>query len=286
VDRVLDTGVDQVTVRTRRGVETGREVSGHYWVGVVGDRLMTIVSHGGAKPAPGTPIVGYVKDMPSDLLTTMTTGLEPRIKAAFLPTMIETKDFKSDGDMGLGAAAIASGGALMFALVALVGFLAPGRHGALKALAASGVPLAEAGATIADDVADRRYLRLKNYRLTRGYAVKEGVWFDVKPLRDLLWAYPTVTQNKIYGIIPTTKSYSVEMVFKGGAKISERIGKDKGADVMAFLGQHAPWAFLGYDDRLASAIGAQRPQIEAIVAERHATVTAAGPSPDPASPAG
>src|SRR5262245_15965782 len=44
--RLFDTGVDQVSVRKRYGVETGRSVTGHFWVAVVGDRLLVVETSG------------------------------------------------------------------------------------------------------------------------------------------------------------------------------------------------------------------------------------------------
>ena len=279
LDRVLDTGIDHITIRTRKGVERGRDVTGHYWVGVVGDRLLTVISHG-TTPTAGTEITGYLKTIPADLMGKLTGGQRPEVQKAFLPILLETESFDSNGTMGLWAAGIASAGALLFGLLSLRRYFAPSGHKALTALTGSGVSLADASASIESDIGARQYVKTKNYKLTSGYAVKTGFSPDVKPLAGLLWAYPITTQNKIYGIIPTTKSHSVDFTFRTG-KFTEPVGKDASTRVMDHLGRFAPWTFLGYSDDLAAAIAKQRPMVEAAVDQRRMAVmqaATAGPA--------
>src|SRR5438128_8374563 len=40
--KAIDTGIQQITVRKRGGVETSRSVSGAYYILVIGDRLLVI----------------------------------------------------------------------------------------------------------------------------------------------------------------------------------------------------------------------------------------------------
>ena len=264
-DKVLDTGIDQITIRKRKGFETGRSVTGHYYAGVVGDRLLLVKSHG--EKIGTEPIKGGLVDVPSDLIDRL-SGQNAGIRKAFLPVMLDTGPFESDATWGLGAAASVAGVTLLFALFALFRYFNPNGHKALRQLEKSGQSTSGASASIKADMDARRYLRLKDYRLTTQYAVKQGLGLDVVPLRELVWAHPTVTQHKIYGIIPTGKSYGLTMTFKS-KPITEKVAKGVPEAAMEHLARWSPWSFLGYSDQLADALKRRRKDVLAAVDERY-----------------
>lgn len=285
VDKILDTGVDQITVRKRRGVETGRSVSGHYYAGVLGDRLLLIKTHGEALGGAlgSAPLKGAILTPPADLIGQL-SGTNAKVKAAFLPVMLDTERFESNAETGLGIAAAIAAITLLFALFTLNRYLRPGGHKALKALETSGERLDLAGQSISGDINAREYVRLKDYRLTSRYALKDGLGFDVKPLRELLWAYPTVTQHKIYGIIPSGKSYGINLTFKD-ATVTQKIGQGVSEKAVQHLARWSPWTFFGYSDQLDDAMKRQRAEVVAAVEARYASVmTAAASGPASATP--
>src|SRR5262245_59274784 len=65
--RLVDTGVDHISVRKRYGVETDRSVTGHFWVAAVGERLLFIETSGTARVLPNQTITGKLIDTPQKI---------------------------------------------------------------------------------------------------------------------------------------------------------------------------------------------------------------------------
>ena len=278
--RLLDTGVDHVSVRKRYGVETGRSVTGHYWVAAVGDRLLFIETSGAMQVLPNQMITGKLVDTPQNVGDHLTRGINPATKAKVLPMMLKTDDFAMPAYVGLSGAALATTGALIWALIAGFRALAPRGHRALRALEAASVSLDEAGRSIEEDLRARAILKIGSYTLTRGYMVRTGLGFDVRALQDLLWAYPIVVSHKLYGFIPTGKSHKLALFFPN-KKLTLKVGRGVGERAMDALPRVAPWTILGHSLDLERAWARQRPQFVAHVAERRAQVLAqqAGAAP-------
>src|SRR5262245_58736493 len=116
--RLLDTGVDHVSVRKRYGVETGRSVTGHYWVAVVGDRLLFIEASSAVPVLPNQMITGKLVDTPQNVSDHLMRGINQATKAKVLPMMLNTGDFAMPAYVGLSGAALATAGALIWALIA------------------------------------------------------------------------------------------------------------------------------------------------------------------------
>ena len=70
--KAVDTGIQQVTVRRRAGVETSREVSAGYYVLAVGDRLLVTKQSGAAK----TTVEGGLEPLSADLSQRLFTDPE------------------------------------------------------------------------------------------------------------------------------------------------------------------------------------------------------------------
>src|SRR5262245_42063016 len=142
--RLLDTGLDHISIRKRYGVETSRSVTGHYWVAVVGDRLLFIETSGAMQVLPNQMITGKLVDTPQNVSDHLTRGINSATKAMVLPMMLKMGDFAAPAYVGLSVAGLATAGALIWALIAGFRALAPRRHRALRALQAASVSLDEA----------------------------------------------------------------------------------------------------------------------------------------------
>src|SRR5262249_48812246 len=111
--RLLDTGVDHVSVRKRYGVETGRSVTGHFWVAAVGDRLLFIETSGATQVLPNQMLTGKLIDTPQNVSDHLMRGINLATKAKVLPMMLKTGDFAMPAYVGLSGAALATAGALI-----------------------------------------------------------------------------------------------------------------------------------------------------------------------------
>ncbi len=270
-DQIVDSGIDHVTVRKKYGIERSRSVTGHYWVAVVGDRLMFVEAKG-KPPVTGQPLTGAIVDPSVDVRNHLMGALQPGYKDRVLPVMLEGGRFESDGELGLAAAGALAGGALLWALFSLNGAINPGSDRSLRALEASSGSLEDVDKTIAEDVAARRYMKVGGWKLCRDHLVKTGLRFDIRPTRDLLWASPVTVQRRMYGVIPTGKSYQLVMHF-ADRKITEKLGgADAAEDAIRALATGSPWTFLGHSAELENAWKRQRPELINAVAQRRASV--------------
>ena len=270
--QLLDTGVDHLSVRKRYGVETGRSVTGHFWVAVVGDRLL-FVETSGAAPLANQAITGKLVDTPHNVSNHLMQGVNPVVKAKVLPIMLKTGDFAAPAYIGLSAAAAISGIALMWALVAGVRALSPGNHRALRALQAASISLDEAGHSITEDMRTGSSLQVGTYRLTREYLVRTGLIFDLRELKDLLWVYPIVVSHKMYGFIPTGKSHQLALHFPD-KKLTLKIAKNSVERIAQALATVSPWTIIGHSPDLEHAWSKQRAQLVSFIAGRRAQVLA------------
>lgn len=277
--RILDTGVDHITVRKRKGVETGRSVSGHFWLAPVGDRLIFIESHGAA-PQQGQRLTGYLRDVPENISGHLMKGVNPQWKDRVLPLMLDLGKFESDAELGLAAGGAVTLVALLWALFALVRVINPKGHRRLKSLEAASIPLDQASAAIQGDIRAGQSMKVGDYRLTRDFLVKTGLRFDVRALKDLLWAYPIVVSHKLYYVIPTGKSHQLALHFPD-KKLTLKISKDAGERVMPMLAAVAPWTLLGHSPEIERAWAKQRKELASVVAERRAQVLSHPPAAAP-----
>lgn len=269
-DRVFDTGIDQITINKRRGVETGRSVTGHYYIGQIGDRFLMIRGHGEPDIKTATLTGGLVEPR-QDVLDRVTSSPQTApLKAKFLPMLLDTEDFRSNGHALLGIAGLVTLGALIFGLISMARVFRPRGHKALRALAASPeADITDVSRRIQADVEGRRAAKLKDgYQVTSSHLVRTSPFsFDLAPLSDLLWAYPVVIQKKMYGFIPTGKIHQVSLNFKDGTRTVK--GREQQVqNAMAEIGRSAPWAMIGYSGDLEQAYKKQRQELTAFVEDR------------------
>jgi hypothetical protein len=280
-DRVLDSGIDIVSVKKKRGFETGRSVTGHYYVGVVGEKLLVIKANGNgyvrARP-DATTVEGALVPASDEIIAMMTSTPQSKpLRERFMPMQLEAGGFKSDGELLMGLAYVASGLAGLIALFGLYRVLAPGRHRALRSLSTTpGQSLAEASSTLEAEVAHKQFIALGGgAKLTASHLLQPGALrFNVRPLDDLLWAYPVVTTKKLYGVITTGRSHSAMFNFKRGKPVKVTGAEPAIQSAMNVLARVHPWVLLGHEKKLAADYRRKRKDVIAAVDSRRAQVMA------------
>lgn len=278
-DEVRDSGVDAISTSTRKG-RTTRTVTGHYWVGRVGERLLLIKGHG--EPTIQTAMLdGALLSMPTDIT------IPDKIRNSFLPFMLDTADFTTDAITLLAIAGIVSALALGWALWATSRAVTPAGHPALMYLAAMpGQSLAEASQAIAADIKARRTTKMRDgVQLTAGHLVQStALGFKVLPLADLLWTYPIVTTKKLYGVIPTGKSHSAAFFFVG-KQMTLKGSEKQTMDAMRHVSYAAPWTLIGHSGDIEKAYKKDRKNLIGFIQGRRMQSLAAAQSPPPAGTA-
>ena len=268
-DEMIETGFQEITVRKKHGVERSRSVSATYYVAAIGDRYLLVKAH---DDKPLTALEGYLK-APSGKVDQQFFN-DPdiaKIRGQFLPMMLDTENFKSDGQLGMGVAAIAALGALIFGGIALGRYRNPGAHPAMKKLAAWGNP-EDVAAAIESELNSGNTLKMKGFTFTPNYLVREqAMHFDVESLEEVLWAYKHVLSKKMYYVIPAGKTISVKL--NTLRHTTEVIGKEEDVDaVLNFFANYRPWVLVGYSDELEKMYKKKRGEFAALVKQRRQEV--------------
>lgn len=271
--QVIDSGVDHITISKRRGRETGRSVTAHYWLAVVGDRLMVVSSPNNPLTA-GAPLQGVLRQLDSGRRQHFSELLKPEHRARLLPFLLDVADFDVDtGQIGLVGAGFAVAGALGWAAFAGRRAISPRGHHALAALTRGSHDIDAVSRAVEADVAAGQVVNLGKRRLTRDYIFKTGLGFDIRPNSDLVWAYTITTNRKIYGIIPMGSSHQIALHY-AREKLTEKIKAASAEVAMPAIARVSPWTFVGWATEIDEAWRKSRPELVDAVAQRRAVVLA------------
>lgn len=269
-DQIFDTGIDIITVNKKRGVETGRRVTGHYFVAQIGEKLLLIKSDSQAKPS-GATIDGWLTAQNEWYMERLAADpARSKFGPLFLPITLDTGDFVSSANLILYASAAATGAAVLWALWAVFRAARPAGHSALKRLAAMpGETLADASRSISADIRARRTAKMRDgVQLTSGHLVQtSALTFNVRPLADLLWTYPIITTKKLYGFIPTGKTHSAAFYF-GNGQITLKGSEPQTMAAMQHVSYVAPWTLIGHSADIEQAYKKQRQNLIGFVMGR------------------
>jgi hypothetical protein len=267
-DAVMATGLQQITVRKKHGVERSRSVSANYFVAKFGDRLLLVKAH---DDTPGNALTGELKWMAGSAQAQLLQGLpaaeQAELRKRFYPLMLDTEDFKDGGYIGFTIAALLAAVALYFGRTGFVRWRNPATHPAMQALAKWGTPQI-IGAKIESELQGPGALKLKGTTLTPNFLIKQSMFsVDVRRLDDLLWAYHKVTQQRLYYVIPAGKTHELKLNF-ADAEIAIRGKENLVLDALDQLAAARPWLVVGYSDPLAALWKKKRGEFKMIVAQR------------------
>lgn len=270
-DKIHDTGFEEITVRKKHGVERSRSVSASYFVAQIGDRLLLVKAHGGT---PGKTLDGFLKPVAEKVdQSFFDSPSVQKVKPAFYPMLLDTQDFKSDGDVGLAIAGLLSAAALIFGLMGFLRFRNPQGHPAVK-LANSWGGADKVSQSIEADLKGGQTAKLGNHTITAGYIVNRSMLdFSLVRLDDVLWVFKQVIQKKLYYVIPAGKTFSLSI--NTPKKTLVLNGKEADVDAaLQHVGTRKPWIILGFSSELATAYKKKRNEMIAWVAKRRQEVQA------------
>ena len=262
-DKVIDTGIREYTVRTRNGVETGRDESGAYNAFVIGNRFL-IVKTGGLE---SNVAEGSLAPWPEELEGQLFDSKEMQsLRTNFYPFYLDNRSFRSSGFIviALGVAFL-----LLFwwqAVPAWRTWRNPDAHALAARVARWGDPLG-VGVEAERDYEHSQLKGGHGWRLGQKYLVQSSFFgFNLLRLHDVLWAYKKITKHSV-NFIPTGKTYeAIIQCYGGTATIS---GNEKKVNaILEYTQQRAPWAIYGFSDELAAAWAKQQPEFLGTVEQR------------------
>jgi len=242
VESLKDTGIEEISVRKKRGVERSRSVSAHYYAAPIGDRLL-IVKVRGNEP-PSNDLVGEIVELEPGVSGSLFSGANgARLKEMIVPLELDTHDYGDDARILWWLAGLALLGATVYAGIAQSHRTDPTRHPAMKRATTWGG---------ADEVAQwvkqeqAQAQAVGDWRLSEHFLLRNGtLTLDLHNMDELLWAYALVTKKKVYYVIPAGQTHS--LVLKWGA--SNIKVQTKEAVVLAALqhiAEHQPWVAIGW----------------------------------------
>jgi hypothetical protein len=245
-DKVLDTGIQEITTTTENGVKQGSYVSAGYYAVLVGDRYLIVKS----ATKPPSQIEGQLSTFPTDLSSELFSGTDGReIRNACYPFYLESEGFRYPGYWGIG-----------IGVVFLLLFFKYGRPAWLCLRDINSHPVVSRVNHWSDPMsisveAERELNSAVRYRsqgvfvTDRYLIVKRFFAFNILRFEDLLWAYKKVTKRSV-NFIPTGKDYAAVLVFYGGSQ-NFPAGQKIVDEVLTFASTKAPWAILGYSKEIA-----------------------------------
>jgi hypothetical protein len=255
--KAIDTGIRQVTVRKRAGVETSRSVSGEFFVLVIEDRLLVVKGSG----APHTTSEGGLVPMRGELESRLfgTTDMQA-IKKRFYPFYVDEESFRLPGYIAGAVIAVIGFLAVWLGIAPLKQYFAPSTHPVAQRLASWGDPARIAAGIEQESRAPRQTRR--PWRVTDNYLIQSAFFaFDLHRLADLQWAYKRVTSSN------TAKGYAAVLMLSDG-KV-EIGGPEKDVDaVLNSAAERVPWAVFGYSKEIEERFNKNRPGFAATIEQR------------------
>src|ERR1039458_3477370 len=98
-DKVVDTGVQEITTTTRDGMKEGSAVSSGYYGVLIGDRFLIVKS----ATKPMARVEGELKSFPADLSNQLFSGTDGQeIQSRCYPFYLESQGFRDAGYWGIG----------------------------------------------------------------------------------------------------------------------------------------------------------------------------------------
>ena len=244
-EKVVDTGIQEITTTTRNGVKEGSYVSAGYYALLVSDHLLIVKS----KVQPPSKVEGELSSFPPDLSGQLFSGAHGReIQTRCYPFYLESDGFRYAGYWGIGI------GLIFFAL-----FFKYGRPSWVYVQDVNKHPVIRRIQQWSDPVgvsvdAERELGSKIRYKsqgvfITDKYVILKRLFaFDLLRFEDLLWAYKRVTKRSV-NFIPTGKDYDAVLIFYGGSQ-TFRARQNLVDEVLVFASTRAPWAVLGYSKEL------------------------------------
>ena len=242
VDSLKDTGIEEISVRKKRGVERSRSVSARYFAASIGDRLLIVKVRG--NEAPSNDLVGEVVELESGVSGSLFSGTNgERLKEMILPLELDTHDYGDDARILWWLAGLALAGAAVYAWTAQSRRADPLRHPVLTRAAKWG-GVDEVAQWVKQEQGQAQ--AVGDWKLSKHYLLRSATLaFDLHNMDELLWAYALVTKKKVYYVIPAGQTHSLVLKW-GDASIKVQTKEAVVLAALQHIVEHQPWVAIGW----------------------------------------
>jgi Family of unknown function (DUF6709) len=238
-DGVIPTGYAMVKHRS-----SGKDEVEYEFVAMrAGDRLLLVKVEQGQK---GPHFAGTLESLPNQVMTMAYQDMKtPKGRAALMPIMLDTIEYKSDAWllMGLGILAIP------LALWNLKKWM---QRAADPATSPIVTQQEHRGGVMACQQVDSEVAqscgKLGKALLTKSWVIVPHTYHaTIMHLEDVVWVYKKVTQHRV-NFIPTGKTYAAMLCASNGAMVQVDDKQEKIDQLLATIAAKAPWAIAGFSD--------------------------------------
>ncbi len=240
-DTALDTGYQYVAT-SDNGTES---VEKYYYALPIQDRLLLVRT---AQANLLDHYTGSLISMPEQEMTEVIGALEveyPGLEGVFLPALLDTKDFRENGYLGIGAAILTLILCAVLGITVLRRTLDPLSHPIMRGLAVYGNP--ELVAAQVEMEIDPTAPKLGSAWVTQTWLIDSHLFkLNVMRINDIVWIYKHVTTHRTYGIA-VSKTFSAMVCDRNGKRISIQAKEAKVDELLHSLQARAPFALTGYD---------------------------------------
>ncbi len=257
-----ETGWELISRSSRSGTE---RVDGHYIALDMGGQLLLVYVNGKAPDPLPTTYTGTSETIPANVQSEVMESIfrdDPTLRQAFLPFMMNTRDFRGSGILGLILGGIMGAVGIVSIVRGITHSATPFAHSAMKSLQRFGIP--EQVAPSVDAEMGAPHTTIGGTHITPHWVVvNTNGTLQITKLSDIVWVYLTVTQHRTNGI-PTGKSYEGVVFDKHKVRIALKGNKEQIEAALMAVGKGASYAIFGYNKAIEE-IWKRRP--EALIAE-------------------
>jgi len=267
--KIINTGLQEIEVESRGGVEQSRKIAAGYYALQVGNRFLIVKS---SKPI-SEAASGELVLLSGDIFNHIRSSVGPqRMQQDFYPLMLQANGFREDGFAVIGLAFVVLVGLLFFARPVWLRLKDLSRHAAFQRIKSWGEIQSTSMEAENEFRTSVRY-KAAGIHITDRFAFKNTFFtFNIFRFHDLWWAYKLVTQRRV-NLIPVGKTYAVILVFNGGSVQipSKEIKVD---EMLQFAATRAPWAIFGYSDELKARLKQNPSEFYAVIEARRQKLSA------------
>ncbi len=251
VENLKDTGIEEISVKKKHGVERSRSVTAHYYVAPIDNRLL-LVKVRGSEP-PTNDLVGEVLELESGVAGTLFSGDNAaRLREMVLPLELDTHDYSSEADMLWWLVGLSLSGAAWYAVIAWMRNKNPVTHPALTR-AAKWAGVDEVAQWVKQEQAQAQ--KVGDWTLSDNYLLRNGTLnFDLHSMDELLWAYALVTKKKVYYVIPAGQTHSLVLKW-GDSSVKVEAKEPVVTAALQHIAQNQPWVALGWTKDIEKLFG-------------------------------
>lgn len=258
----IETGIEEITVKSRAGVETSRSVTAAYYVLRMGEKLLVIKSSQGQV----TSIEGELKPLTAELNSNLFSDEESSaLRPNFYDFYVDDDSYRFPGYMEL-----------ILLAVFLIYLVWKGVPAWRYTQDPTSHPIVARVKRWGDLITLTREIKLeyekpiakgKQLKLCERYLFHDSFFkFDVHRYDDLVWSYYRIIQHRL-NFIPLLKSYELVIHCVDGS-VESRNAEKRVGELLLFLQGKAPWAIIGYSDELETAFTQNKDELIKAVVDR------------------